>query len=413
MSGRRPVRVLLSSALAVTALACSACSGGSGEPTAAASTSRTPPPVSATTSPPAVTPTPTPTGPPTGQQCVQAVFGDLTASQKAGQLVMVGTPAGSPSSERSTVRLHHLGAVFLHGRTSRSPASLRASIGELPALETKNGRIGLLVATDQEGGEVQSLRGGSWTTIPSAVSQGTESTATLGARTRTWARELDRAGINMDLAPVADTVPPGFAAENPPIGVFRREYGSDPDQVGAAVRAVATALSAAGVIPTTKHFPGLGRVRYNTDTSTRAVDTQTTATSPYLKPYVDGAEAGAGAVMVSSATYTRIDPDHLAVFSTRIITGLLRDQLGWHGVVITDDLGQAVAVKSVPSGERATRFIAAGGDITLTVVPSRASAMVAAIQAEAKRSKTFSGQVDAAVLRVLTLKEQRGLLTCG
>ena len=123
--------------------------------------------------------------------------------------------------------------------------------------------------------------------------------------------------------------------------------------------------------------------------------------------------AGAGAVMVSSATYPQIDPGHQAVFSPKVVTGLLRDRLGWKGVVMTDDLGQAVAVRSVPTGERATRFIQAGGDISLTVVSSKASTMAAAIVGEAKKSRTFSAQVDAAVLRVLTLKQQRGLLTCS
>jgi beta-N-acetylhexosaminidase len=402
----------VSATLAAGALACSACSGGSSSASGAPATpSATPPAITAGPSTPAVTPSPTPTEL-SAQQCLRTLFGELTLTQEAGQLVMTGTSASSPVQQRSSVRAHHLGGVFLHGRTSRAASSLHASIAELPSQTTRSGRIGLLVSVDQEGGKVQSLRGGPWTTIRSALSQGTESAGTLTARTKTWTRELARSGVNMDLAPVADTVPPGFAADNPPIGVFQREYGDEPAQVAGAVSAVSAAMSAAGVVPTVKHFPGLGRVRHNTDTSARAVDSQTTATSPYLDPFVAGMHAGAGAVMVSSATYPRIDADHQAVFSSKVVTGLLRDQLGWKGVVMTDDVGQAVAVAGVPTGERATRFIAAGGDITLSVVPSRAVTMAAAIVSEAKRSKTFRAQVDAAVLRVLTLKQQRGLLTC-
>ncbi len=82
----------------------------------------------------------------------------------------------------------------------------------------------------------------------------------------------------MDLAPVADTVPEGFERRNPPIGVFGREFGTDAKTVSEAITTVTTALEGNGVIATVKHFPGLGRVTRNTDTSSGAVDSKTTAT---------------------------------------------------------------------------------------------------------------------------------------
>jgi len=98
-------------------------------------------------------------------------------------------------------------------------------------------------------------------------------------------------------------------------------------------------------------------------------------------PFATGIRAGAPLVMVSSARYARIDPANAAMFSRAVVTDLLRGRLGYRGVVITDDVGLARAVATVPVGQRATRFIAAGGDIVLTARPSQAPAMLAAIAA--------------------------------
>jgi beta-N-acetylhexosaminidase len=344
---------------------------------------------------------------------VKATLGELTPAQKAGQLVMAGVPAGDAGSGRSRVRGARLGGVFLAGRTSRSPASIRSEVRTLGGQTTDGARIGLLVATDQEGGRVQSLRGGSWSTIPRATVQGGYGPDRLTDRWRTWAAELKGAGLNMDLAPVADTVPAGRASTNPPIGAIDREYGSDVLTVQRGAAAVSQGMVRAGIIPTVKHFPGLGLVRYNTDTSTRAVDATTSVTSPYLTPFTAGIRAGAGVVMVSSATYPRIDPLQPALFSPAVITHLLRGRLGYEGVVMTDDVGQAVAVRSVPTGQRATRFIAAGGDLVLTVLPEKAPALVAAIRQKAASDKAFRAKVDISTTRVLTLKQRFGLLTCS
>jgi beta-N-acetylhexosaminidase len=116
--------------------------------------------------------------------------------------------------------------------------------------------------------------------------------------------------------------------------------------------------------------------------------------------------------MVSSARYPRLDPDNQAMFSRAIITGLLRERLGFHGVVVTDDVGAARAVADVPVGQRATRFIAAGGDIVLTARASQAATMLKAIAVKRAASPQFGGQVDAAAGRVLDLKADLGLVRC-
>ena len=104
--------------------------------------------------------------------------------------------------------------------------------------------------------------------------------------------------------------------------------------------------------------------------------------------------------MISSASYPGLDPAGIAVFSTAIVTGLLRQQLGFTGLIVSDDLGNAVAVSGVPAAQRAVRFIEAGGDLALTVAPDTAGPMIDALLAAATSSTAFAAKVtDAAAAR--------------
>jgi beta-N-acetylhexosaminidase len=285
-------------------------------------------------------------------------------------------------------------------------------VRRLQAAATRSSGVGLSVAVDQEGGRVQTLTGAGFSTLPPASVQQGWTTARLGATWGRTARQLRAAGVTMNLAPVADTVPAGTERFNPPIGAVGRHYGRSPGPVGTRVGVVAAGLEANGVAATLKHFPGLGRVRRNTDTSTGAVDSRYSTRDPHLEPFVDGIRAGADVIMISSASYPRLDPDRPAVFSPRVIDGLLRTRLGYRGVVLSDDLGAAAAVRRVPLGQRAVRFVAAGGDQTLSVRTSDAGPLVDALASRARRSPGFRSRVDAAALRVLTLKADTGVLEC-
>jgi beta-N-acetylhexosaminidase len=343
------------------------------------------------------------------EACVTSTVGGMTPAERVGQLLMIGTQATNPPGLADTVRRYRLGGVFLAGRASPPASSLRQGIR---SLQDAAGPVPLQVAVDQEGGQVQTLKGNDFPLIPSAVEQGRWDEATLRARTTDWARRLADAGVTLDLAPVADTVPAGTADANPPIGAFDRQYGSSPDEVAADIRTVVSAAQSAGVLTTLKHFPGLGRVRANTDTSTRAVDDGTTPTDPFLKPFASGIEAGTAAVMISSARYPQLDPDSVAAFSTPVVTGLLRQRLGYTGLVVSDDLGVAAAVGAVPVGERAVRFIRAGGDMVLTVRASDAAPMSTALLAAAQATPAFDARVTEAARQVVRSKYRAKLLTC-
>lgn len=335
----------------------------------------------------------------------------MTPAERAGQLLMVGLQPGSSSKALAAqVKKQGLGAVIYLGGWSGSTSSVAAVSTRLQSAAGGD----LLVAADQEGGQVQQLRGAGFTRIPSARTQATTSATAEQRNVTAWSRQLVKAGVNVNLAPVADTVPTSLGAGNQPIGRYRRDFAPGSPTTNATYAAAFVRGSlAAGVAPTAKHFPGLGRVTGNTDvTASGITDSTTAAGDPYLAPFSAAIEAGAPLVMVSSARYPRIDGANQAVFSKAVITDLLRGDLGFDGVVITDDVGAARAVAAVPAGQRATRFIAAGGDIVLTARASLAGPMLTAIAAKRASSATFAKQVDTAAARVLDLKAQLGLVRC-
>jgi beta-N-acetylhexosaminidase len=225
-----------------------------------------------------------------------------------------------------------------------------------------------------------------------------------------WGRQLVKAGVQLNLAPVAHVVPRDNRSRNEPVAQLRRGYGSDPAKVSAHVGAFIKGMHAGGVGTAVKHFPGLGAVRGNTDFAEEVVDSETTATSPLLTPFADAIRQGSDAVMVSSAIYRRIDPDRLATFSPLVI-GLLREW-GFDKVVVSDDLGAAAALRAVPGKQRATRFVAAGGDLALSVDPDVAVAMAAGLVSRAEDDPDFAEQLTESAARVLALKQAYGLVEC-
>jgi beta-glucosidase-like glycosyl hydrolase len=341
----------------------------------------------------------------------QAIFNRMTQAQRIGQLFMVGGAAtGVSSATLSAISSYHVGNVILTGRSALGVSATRTITDGLQARAGSAATAGvpLFVSSDQEGGEVQVLSGPGFSAIPQALTQGGWPVATLQAAAQQWGGQLTAAGVNLNLAPVMDTVPDGQV--NPPIGSFNREYGHTPDVVAPHGAAVVRGMAQAGVATTLKHFPGLGRVTANTDTTAGVTDYVTTSTDPYLAPFKAGIQAGAPFVMISSAYYHLIDPANPAAFSPTIIGSMLRSQLGFGGVVISDDLGSAEQVAAWSPGQRAVNFLNAGGDMVLTVDPSLIPAMVDAVSAEVAGDSAFRSKVNAAALLVLQVKQARGLI---
>lgn len=321
---------------------------------------------------------------------------------------MVDCPSTHASAAALTfIREQRVGSVILDGNSN---LSVRATMSVTARLQSTNSSpAGLFIAADQEGGLVQRLQGPGFSRIPSALSQGSTAPAILKRDAGRWGSQLRQAGVNVDLGPVMDTVPPG-QPDNPPIGDFNRQFGSNPTVVSQHGVAVMAGLQDAGIYATVKHFPGLGRVDENTDTRSGVRDTVTTRHDAFLAPYAAAVKAGARFVMMSTAIYTKIDPTRPAAFSATVIQDLLRQQLGFRGVVISDDIGSAAQVRDVPPGQRALDFVGAGGDIVLTVNPNVVLPMISALLTKAATDPSFKAKIDIAALTVLTAKERAGLL---
>lgn len=356
-------------------------------------------------------PAPTATRPPSGPTCA-ALVARMSLSEQVGQVVMVAQSSTQASaSGRRTIRRLKLGSVVLLGnstagrtRTARLTTSLRRDAGRVDG-------VGLLVAVDQEGGLVQRLQGAGFTRIPSAREQATWSDTTLRARATTWSRELAKAGVDLNLAPVADVVPRSVGTRNAPIAALRRGYGPDADVVADRTVAVLEGMHAGGTATAAKHFPGLGRVRGNTDVAATVVDGTTTRRDPLLRGFRADVRRGTEAVMLSSATYSRIDPDRPATYSRTVVEKMLRGDLGFRGVVVSDDLlGRALA--DTPVRTRGVRFLEAGGDLALVGDVGAAAAVHRGLVERARSHRSFRTRVEESATRVLELKSRQGLATC-
>jgi beta-N-acetylhexosaminidase len=350
----------------------------------------------------------------TPPSCAEQLWSQLSPTQRVGQLIFLGLVNNQLGpAERAAIQSYGVGSVWfteLTGAPSTYVAGVSAQVQAMAGPAT--GGIGFLVAANQEGGQIDQFHGPGFTPIPSALQQGSEDPAVLLGQAAIWAAQLKQAGVNLNLAPVMDTVPPGLDQSNAPIGALQREFGHDPGTVRVHGLAFIAGMHQSGELVTIKHFPGLGRVVGNTDFAASVVDQTTTPDDSYLGPFQAAVAAGADLVMVSTATYTRIDAQHLAVFSP-VVIGLLRNTLHFDGVIVADDLGSAVSVASIPPGDRAVDFIAAGGDLVTVKTANLVGPMVDAVMQRAAADPAFAGQVDAAVKKVLELKVHAGLAACA
>ena len=339
----------------------------------------------------------------------------MTEPQRIGQLFMVGLRKDRLTRATSTaITAAHLGSVTFTTQTGVGVGAIRALTDRVQALATTSAtdRVGFLVAANQEGGLIQGLSGPGFSVIPSALRQGTWTPTVLRNKAARWGDQLRAAGVNLDLAPVGDVVPAGTDAQNAPIGQLHRAFGHDPGTVADHVRAFVQGMERAGVATTVKHFPGLGRVVGNTDLTADVGDRTTTANDPYLRSFATAIAAGVPFVMVSLATYDRIDPDHQAVFSPIILGELLREAMAFDGVIVSDALG-ATAVASIAPATRAIEFIDAGGDMIISNDVTEAIEMAQAITARSASDAGFAARVDDAALRILKAKMALGLVPCG
>ncbi len=328
-----------------------------------------------------------------------STFDELTLEQQVGQLIVLsfsGTIA--PEYMLDAVRGRRVAGVILFSRNIAGAGQLR----ELTRTLRREGGLPI-VAVDQEGGSVRRLP---WAPpVRSAPEQ--LAAGTVRSDTEAAARALRAAGVTVAFSPVADVPSVEDAA------LAQRAFSRDPQVVSAAVRFAVRAWRAGGVAATAKHFPGLGGAPRNTDHAIVTIRRSRAALDAVdLAPFAAAIEAGVPLVMVGHGRYPALDRSRIASQSRPIIDGLLRDELGFRGVVVTDSME---ARASLATGDVATvseRAIRAGADLLLLTGRGSYAPVYRHLLAVARRSPGFRERVRESAARVVALK-RRGALPPG
>ncbi len=310
----------------------------------------------------------------------------LSLHQQVGKLVVLrfdGTVL--PAYVKDVLNKGWAAGVILFKDNITSPAQLK----QLTADIRKASKDTPIISTDQEGGVIRNL-----TWAPPNQAQANQ---VPGRDATAAATALKQAGLNVSLAPVADVPSVDNAA------LQSRAFSNDPAKTAKAVTAAINGWRAGGVAPTAKHFPGLGGTTVNTDRGTTAISGGA-PTSSDLTPFKAAIAAQVPLMMSSNAIYPRLDGKHIAAQSPAILQTLLRQQLGYQGVIITDSI-EAAAVRATGSTEQvAVHSIGAGDDIVLTTGRGSWIRVYRALLAKAQASTAFAARVQESAARVLALQ---------
>jgi beta-N-acetylhexosaminidase len=314
----------------------------------------------------------------------------MVARYRLGGLILVGFSADDPTAGTQPTT-----NVDSPAQVRALTGGLQAAAGRLPA------KVPLLVGTDQEFGVVTRIKEGV-TALPSAMAFGAAGRPALTeAAWRAAGTELAALGITVNFAPDADVL--GNAGSTV---IGSRSFGSDPrstaDQVAAAVRG----LQGAGVAAALKHFPGHGHTAGDSHEGLPVL-TQSRADLDRgdLPPFAAGIAAGAWLVMAGHLDTRSVDPGVPATFSHKVLTGILRERLGFTGVVVTDAMNMPPAKKWSP-GEAAVRALKAGDDLLL--MPDNLPAAYDGLLAAVRDGRLPRARLVDAVTRILTLKARLG-----
>ncbi|MFL5643337.1 MAG: glycoside hydrolase family 3 N-terminal domain-containing protein [Chloroflexota bacterium] len=297
-----------------------------------------------------------------------AVSAAPTLAQLIGQKLVVRMSGTTPSADLlGRIERGEIGGVILFGSNIIDSTQLRALTGRLQAAASTGGQPRLLIAVDQEGGSVRHIP---WAPpTMSARQMGIDGRTSVALAQGTAAGSaLHGLGLNVDFAPVAD-VPVTTKSFMYRAG---RTFSFYPSKTSRLANAFATGLMSKGVAPTMKHFPGIGRSRLNTDQYAVTLYAGRTTLAAGLVPYQTAIAKQIPLIMLSNATYTAYDTVNGAGWSHAISIGLLRNQLGFTGVSITDSLTGTAKARGIAEWRLAVRAARAGTDMIL-VTDSEAS----------------------------------------
>jgi beta-N-acetylhexosaminidase len=355
---------------------------------------------------------------------VAARLAQMTLEQKVGQLfstyvygdsATTTNPADVAANESAygvdtpaeVIAKYHLGNIiyFTWSDNLNNPTQIATLSNGLQQAGLDSDGTPLLISTDQEGGNVVRIG------APLAVSPGnmaigaTFSAPDSYAMSQASGQQLKALGINVDDAPVVDVnTNPDNTADGP------RSFGDLAGHVAAMAAASVSGYQNAGIAATAKHFPGLGSTSVNTDTGIAITDeTKAQFQQNDLPPFRAAISSGVDVVMAAHIVAKSLDPSGApASMSEPIVTGLLRGELHYNGVVITDALS-AAALQNIAPAQRAVDAIKAGDDVLL--MPDNLGDAINAVLDAVHSGQISQARIDQSVTRILTLKQKLGLFT--
>lgn len=334
---------------------------------------------------------------------VEETIDQMTLEEKVGQLLVIGVEGTSFSSEMDNlIRNYHVGGVIIMGRNVATTNEMLQLINGIKKANEHN-KIPLFLSVDEEGGRVSRLPVGI-PKLPTSAQIGKLNDESVSYRAGTYlAGVLNEFGYNMNFAPVLDV---NSNPRNPVIG--NRSFGSDPYQVAKLGISTMHGMMDNGIIPVVKHFPGHGDTVVDSHKALPKVETTLEALrNVELVPFQKAIEEGADAVMVAHILFPALDPDYPSSMSKAIITGLLRNEMKFEGVIITDDLTMGAIANDYTIPEAAVQSFIAGSDQLLVVRDYEVqlntfNAFIKAIET----GEITEERLNESVKRILTLKEK-------
>ncbi|GLU49681.1 glycoside hydrolase family 3 protein [Nocardiopsis ansamitocini] len=331
------------------------------------------------------------------------ILADMSLEEKVGQLFVPTLTGTTPEESAEVISAYHPGGFIYFPDNLQDTEQIVALSNGLQDRAVDDSGVPMFLGIDQEQGMVSRLPVGE--RFPDAMAVGaTRDPDAATSLASVTAAELSALGINLDYAPVADV---NINADNPVIGI--RSFGSDPALVSELMTAEADAFEAGGVVPVAKHFPGHGDTDVDSHTGLPVIDkTRAEWEEVDLPPFVAAVESDIDMIMIAHVFMPELDDSgEPATLSPGIVTGILREELGYDGVVSTDALNMEGVRQTHDDGEIAVMAVLAGAD-QLLMPPDLATAHAAVVSA-VEEGRITEERLDESVLRVLRLKLRRGL----
>lgn len=337
------------------------------------------------------------------EEKVDKLVANMSDADKVGQLMMIGIHGKTLNDDaKFMLNEYRVGGIILFDRNMESKDQVKTLITDINKAGKSAGLTPLFIGIDQEGGAVARMED-QLIKVPPAEELGKEPIEQAVSLAKQSGTELKDLGFNINFAPVAD------------LGLtYGRSFSTNPDEVVRYASAVGKAYDEAGLWYSYKHFPGIGKtdVDLHADTSVVPVSKETLLNED-TKVFVNlikQSKPNTYAIMVSHAMYPQIDPDHPSSLSKAIITDWLRKDMGYNGVVVTDDMDMGALAKHYTFGDMAVQSILAGSDILLVCheyehMQEAYNGLMKAV----KDGRISKERLDESVKRILLMKMSRGL----